>query len=70
MNQKKTTLPIAREIALAYVHSETKFPWFIDLLNINLNNIDLETAKERINLYIETFTKKGSRITENLDFVI
>ena len=66
---KKTTLPIAREIALAYVQSEIKFPWFIDLLNINLNNTDLEKAKERINLYTETFTKKGSRITENLDFV-
>jgi len=67
---KKTTLPIAREIALAYVQSETKFPWFIDLLNINLNNTDLEKAKERINLYIEDFIKKGNRITENLDFVI
>jgi malate synthase len=44
-------LPIAREIALAYVQSEIKFPWFIDLLNINLNNTDLEKAKERINLY-------------------
>ena len=66
---KKTTLPIAREIALAYVQSEIKFPWFVDLLNINLNNTDLEKAKERINLYTETFTKKGSRITENLDFV-
>ena len=66
---KKTTLPIARQIALVYVQSEIKFPWFIDLLNINLNNTDLETAKERINLYMETFTKKGSRITENLDFV-
>jgi len=66
---KKTTLPIARQIALVYVQSEIKFPWFIDLLNINLNNTDLETAKERINLYMETFTKKGGRITENLDFV-
>ena len=67
---KNTTLPIAREIALAYVQSDIKFPWFIDLLNINLNNTNLKTAKERINLYMETFTKKGSRITENLDFVI
>ena len=67
---KKTTLPISREIALAYVQSGVKFPWFIDLLNINLNNTDLERAKERIKLYMEAFTKKGNRITENLDFVI
>jgi malate synthase len=69
-SSKTTTLPISREIALAYVQSEIKFPWFIDLLNINLNNIDLGRAKERINLYMETFTKRGNRITENLDFVI
>jgi len=41
---KKTTLPIAREIALAYVQSEIKFPWFVDLLNINLNNTDGRTT--------------------------
>jgi malate synthase len=67
---KTTTLPISREIAVAYIHSKIKFPWFIDLLNINLNNSDLEEAKRRINLYMETFEKDGSRITENLDFVI
>lgn len=66
---KNTTLPIAREIAVAYIHSEEKLPWFIDLLNINLNNTNLEVAKERINLYIETFKKDGKRITENLDIV-
>lgn len=67
---KNTTLPISREIAIAYIHSEIKFPWFIDLLNINLNNTDLEEAKKRIKLYMETFSKQGERITENLDFVI
>jgi malate synthase len=69
-DSKTTTLPISREIAIAYIHSEIKFPWFIDLLNINLNNTDLEVAKRRINLYMETFTKKGNRITENLDFFV
>jgi malate synthase len=67
---KTTTLPISREIAVAYIHSEIKFPWFIDLLNINLNNTDLEEAKRRINLYMKAFKKDGSRITENLDFAI
>ena len=45
-DSKTTTLPISREIAVAYIHSDQKFPWFIDLLNINLNNYDLAVAKE------------------------
>lgn len=67
-SSKRTTLPISREIAQTYVLSEVKAPWFIDLLNINLNNEDLETAKARISLYMKTFEKDGYRITENIDF--
>jgi len=66
-NSKTTTLPIAREIVMTYVSDEVKPPWYIDLLNINLNNIDLDQAKERIATYMSTFKKDGSRITENLD---
>ncbi len=65
---KDTTLPISKEIVKTYVLDEVKTPWYIDLLNINLNNHDLETAKERIKMYMDTFRKDGSRITENLDF--
>ncbi|MVM32389.1 malate synthase [Spirosoma sp. HMF4905] len=65
---KTTTLPIAREIANTYMLSEVKPPWFIDLLNINLNNTDLDVAKQRISLYMDTLVNKGTRITENLDF--
>ncbi len=65
---KTTTLPIAREIARVYVLSEIKPPWFIDLLNINLNNQDLQLAKKRISMYMDAFKKDGTRITENLDF--
>jgi malate synthase len=65
---KTTTLPISREITVAYIHSEVKLPWFIDLLNINLNNYNLEEAKKRIRMYIEAFLKDGTRITGNLDF--
>src|SRR5436190_4835730 len=65
---KTTTLPIVKEIAIAYIQSEEKFPWFIDLLNINLNNADLAVAKERIKKYMDAFKKDGTRITENLDF--
>jgi malate synthase len=67
-SSKITTLPISREIAQRYTLNNTKLPWFIDLLNINLNNTNLEVAKERINKYIDAFKKDRTRITENLDF--
>ncbi len=67
-NSKTTTLPIAREIVEAYVLDGVKAPWYIDLLNINLNNHDLPMARERIQRYMESFKKDGTRITENLDF--
>jgi len=68
-DSKATTVPIAREIVETYVLDEVKAPWYIDLLNINLNNHDLSIAKQRIRLYMEAFKKDGTRITENLDFV-
>ena len=43
---KATTLPIAREIVETYVTSAVKLPWYIDLLNINLDNHDLAEAKQ------------------------
>jgi malate synthase len=66
---KTTTLPISKAIADLYVFNEFKIPWFIDLLNINLNNSDLPTGKKRIAEYIEAFKSQGKRITENLDFM-
>jgi malate synthase len=67
-DSKATTLPIAREIVAKYVTSGVKPPWYIDLLNLSLNNYDLATAKSRIRGYIEAFERDGTRITENLDF--
>jgi len=67
-DSKITTLPISREIAEIYVLDEIKFPWFIDLLNINLNQPDLDKAKARIKLYLDKFRAEDRRITENLDF--
>ena len=66
-NSKKTTLPIAREIVARYVAEPVKAPWYIDLLNLNLNNEDLEEAKRRISLYFDEFRSRGTRITRNLD---
>ncbi|HXT19481.1 MAG TPA: malate synthase, partial [Thermoanaerobaculia bacterium] len=67
-DSKQTTLPIAREIVATYVESDTKPPWYIDLLNLNLDNEDLGKARERIARYLEAFGRDGTRITENLDF--
>ena len=69
-SSKNTTLPISRQIAETYVSSPEKLPWFIDLLNINLNNFSLAKATNRIEKYVEVFKKDGTRITENLDFVL
>jgi malate synthase len=65
---KDTTLPIAREIVETYVTEPVKLPWYIDLLNINLDNHDLKEAKRRIRLLADAFETDGTRITENLDF--
>jgi malate synthase len=67
-DSKTTTLPIAREIVEAYVTNDVKLPWYIDLLNINLENHDLTEAKRRIRLLAEAFRKDGTRITANLDW--
>lgn len=67
-DSKTTTLPIARAIVKAYVASETKAPWYIDLLNLNLDEYDLAVARQRIAQFFELFEKDGTRITGNLDF--
>ncbi|RKZ18671.1 malate synthase [bacterium] len=67
-DSKETTLPIARAIVARYVLDDVKAPWYIDLLNINLDNHDLATAAERIELYMKAFKADGTRITENLDY--
>jgi len=68
-DSKVTTLPIAREIVDSYVRADIKAPWYIDLLNINLNNHDLDEARRRIDLYMNAYAGDGTRMTENLDFV-
>jgi malate synthase len=65
---KQTTLPISREIVSTYVTEDVKLPWFIDLLNVNLDNHDLAEAVRRIRLLADAFRQDGTRITENLDF--
>ena len=69
-DSKATTLPIARAIAVAYVRSGVKPPWYVDLLNLNLSVEDLAVAEARIDHYLEAFRERGERITENLDFAV
>ena len=68
-DSKATTLPIARAIALAYVRSGVKAPWYVDLLNLNLGLADLAVAEQRIARFLEDFARTGVRVTENLDFL-
>ena len=67
-DSKATTLPIARAIVEAYVLEPLKAPWYIDLLNLNLNVTDLSVAEERIRRFLDAFGRDGTRITRNLDF--
>ena len=67
---KHSTLPISRLIVERFVLDTTKSPWFIDLLNLNLNNTDVLTAAERVEHYYSELKKSGQRITENLDLLI
>ena len=67
-DSKTTTLPIARAIVEAYVLEPVKAPWYIDLLNLNLNVTDLSVAEERIRRFLDAFGQDGTRITRNLDF--
>lgn len=69
-SSKNTTLPIARLIAEVYVSENSKTPWYIDLLNINLNNFDLEIARKRIEHYMLHYRQDGTRITDNQDFIL
>ncbi len=67
-DSKATTLPIAREIVETYVTSALKLPWYVDLLNLNLDNHDLALARDRIEDYRTRLRTSGFRITANLDF--
>jgi malate synthase len=67
-SSKNTTLPIARAITESYVTNPVKLPWYIDLLNLNLNNHELKEAQRRIGLYVDAFTQDGMGLTKNLDF--
>jgi malate synthase len=65
---KQTTLPIARAIVDTYIRENSKAPWYIDLLNLNIGNNDLAEAHKRIRMYMDAFSRDGTRITRNADY--
>lgn len=67
-DSKTTTLPIARAVVEAYLASEVKPPWYIDLLNLNLGNENWDEACRRIDGFLESFGRDGTRATGNPDF--
>ncbi len=67
-NSKDTSLPVAREIVETYVLTDVKLPWYVDLLNLNLDNYDLAEGRRRIDRFVETFRTRAVRLTENVDF--
>jgi malate synthase len=68
-DSKTSSLPIAREIVSTYVLNDRKLPWYVDLLNLNLNQPSLNTARQRIENYIQQYQSTGQRITGTLDFM-
>ncbi|RJQ68534.1 MAG: malate synthase [Desulfobacteraceae bacterium] len=64
-DSKDTTLPIALEIVERYVKHPSKVPWYVDLLNLNLNNHDRALARRRIEEYLAAFERDGTRLTAN-----
>ena len=66
-DSKNTTLPIAREIVERYIKNPFKAPWYIDLLNLNLNNLDPAQSRRRIEDYMAAFGRDGTRLTANPD---
>ena len=63
-DSKDATLPIAREIVERYVASPIKAPWYVDLLNLHLDDFDLGRARSRIEAYMTSFARDGTRLTE------
>jgi malate synthase len=66
-DSKDTTLPIAREIVARYIRNPFKPPWYVDLLNLNLNNLDPAIARRRMDEYLAAFERDGTRLTGNPD---
>ena len=64
-----STKAFLTQIVAAYLGSGAKPPWYIDLLNINLDNHDQGEARRRVRMFLEALVEDRTRITRNLDFI-
>jgi len=67
-DSKTTTLPIARDIVDVLVTTPLKAPWYIDLLNLTLDNHDRAECARRVQAYLAAFAADGTRLTGNVEF--
>ncbi len=67
-DSKQTTLPIARDIVAALVTTAVKAPWYIDVLNLTLDNHDRAECARRVAHYLEELRTRGTRVTRNPEF--
>jgi malate synthase len=65
-DSKRTTLPIARETVSRYLTSAVKPPFYIDLLNRNLDNESLDDARRRLVEYLAALAG-GERLTDDAE---
>ncbi len=67
-DSKHTTLPIARDIVEALVTTDLKAPWYIDVLNLTLDNHDRVECAGRVARYLDALRATGTRVTRNPEF--
>jgi malate synthase len=67
-DSKTTTLPIARDLVATLVESPIKAPWYVDVLNLTLDNHDRTECARRVAAYMQAFAADGTRITRNVEF--
>ncbi len=67
-DSKRTTLPIARDIVEALVTTSLKAPWYIDVLNLTLDNHDRAECAGRVAGYLDDLRTTGTRVTRNPEF--
>jgi malate synthase len=67
-DSKTTTLPIARDLVATLVESPVKAPWYVDVLNLTLDNHDRAECARRVDAYMQAFAADGTRITRNVEF--
>ena len=48
--------------------TDVKAPWYIDVLNLTLDNHDRAECARRVAQYLDEFRTTGTRVTRNPEF--